>query len=250
MQLPQANAGTDAYLFMTDGVEGAAEAWMDAEILSKAEIQAVTDALAIVAPAGAQLRQAAGVTGEAERAAAKARARFRVRDVILDLKVMGASSALYNGLCGRSYAHPTYRLVFADENASAITGAKLREEPEIAEAMLGRFKKTEDYGGKQAAADELERAIALSVTVRTAVEAAEKAENEAGDDEILARLEVRKALQRAYGMLLAAFPGKKAFVESFFARKEKGGAAAAKVEGGETSSIGGTPAPEAAKKPA
>jgi hypothetical protein len=138
-----------------------------------------------------------------------------------------------------------YRFVFDDDNAGAITGAKVRDEPDVAQKMLERYNKADDFSGKQVAGDALATAIVASKTALSGVELTEKAENDAGDDEILARLEVRKALQKAYGMLLAAFPGKKTFVESFFTRRERSAPAAAKVEGGETSTIGAAAAPAA-----
>jgi hypothetical protein len=38
-----------------------------------------------------------------------------------------------------------------------------------------------------------------------------------------ARLGVRRALEQAYGMLRAAFPGQRRLVESFFLRRERSG---------------------------
>ena len=58
-------------------------------------------------------------------------------------------------------------------------------------------------------------------TLRDALEAAEMEENKAGDAEILARLGVRTALERAYGILREGFPGQRKLVESFFLKRER-----------------------------
>ncbi|MDI1434411.1 hypothetical protein, partial [Polyangium sorediatum] len=60
------------------------------------------------------------------------------------------------------------------------------------------------------------------------------AQNKAGDAEIQARLAVRVALEKAYGMLRAAFPGQRKLVESFFLRRER----SAKKGGGESGGAG------------
>ena len=55
-------------------------------------------------------------------------------------------------------------------------------------------------------------------------------ENKAIDAELAARLGVRTALEQAYGMLRAAFPGQRRFAESFFLKRER---ASSKAESGE-----------------
>lgn len=155
------------------------------------------------------------------RAATRARAHYNVRDVVLDMRVMVLSDGLLNGLCNRSYTHVIYRHVFGDGTAGDITGAHIREEPEIAEAMLSRYKGVDDFPGKAAAGDLLGSAVEKSLKSRDGVDAAEKAENSAGGQELLARLGVRTALDQSYGMLRAAFPGQRAFVESFFYKRER-----------------------------
>jgi hypothetical protein len=52
---------------------------------------------------------------------------------------MSASDALLNGPANRNREHPVYRQVFKEGAASDITGAKLREEPELAQRVLERF---------------------------------------------------------------------------------------------------------------
>jgi len=221
MQLPSINAGSFVYLDHTNHFEGAAEAWVDAEVITVAQTKAVASCLTLVSAAGGVLRTTAGITEGVARTATKLRARFRVRDVILDQRVMGAGDALLNGLCNRSHSHPKYRYVFDGGTAGDLAGAKVREEPELATDALDRYNKIEDFPGKQAAGDLLADAITRSIAVRTDLDAAEKTENAAGNDELLARLEVRKALEQAFGMLLAAFPGKRTLVESFFLKRER-----------------------------
>ena len=226
MQLPNPNASSEVYLDHTNHFEGAAEAWADAEIITADQAKAIAAALAIASGAADKLRAAAGATDAATRAATKARARYNVRDAILDMRVMTVSDALLNGLCGRNHAHPVYKHVFQGSTAGAITEAKIREEPEIAEQMLSRYQATEDFPGKAAAGDLLAVALKKSLQGRDAVEDAEKAENKAGDEELLARLGVRNGLEQAYGMLRTAFPGQRRFVESFFLKRERADARA------------------------
>lgn len=225
MQLPHVNSSSDVYLDYTEHFEGAGEAWIDAEILSKVQVKAVKDALVIVSGSATKLRGSADTSGAAGRTATRLRARYRVRDVILDQRILGAGDALLNGLCGRNHEHTTYRYVFDGGTAGDLTNAKMREEPKLAAQALERYNKVDDFPGKQAAGDLLGDAIKRSLEVRTKLDEAEKADNTAGDDELLARLEVRKALEQAYGILVAAFPGQRAFVESFFPKRERTGKA-------------------------
>ncbi|WP_284722037.1 hypothetical protein, partial [Polyangium sorediatum] len=151
----------------------------------------------------------------ARRAATKLRAQFGIRDVILDLRIMGVSDALLNGPAMRSRDNPVYKNVFQEGTAGEITEAKLREEPELAERILERLANVEDFPGKAAAQAGLKEALEKSFVIRDALDAAEMAQNKAGDAEIQARLAVRVALEKAYGMLRAAFPGQRKLVESF-----------------------------------
>jgi len=242
MKLPHVNASSAVYLEYTDSFEGAGEAWADAEIITPAQAQAVTTSLGVVNAAASKLRACSLVSDGAGRAATKARARYRVRDVILDLRVMNAGDALLNGLCGRDRGHPHYRFVFDGGTAGDITGARIREEPELVLGVLARLAKVDDFPGKQAAADLLGDAAKRSLATRGDLDAAETAENDAGNDELYARIEVRKALEQAYGILIAAFPGQRAFVESFFLKAPR----TADKAGADTQ----TPAPAAPATPA
>ena len=68
---------------------------------------------------------------------------------------------------------------------------------------------------------DLEEALTKSFATRDALDDAETAENKAGDAELLARIGVRTALEKVYGMLRTAFPGQRKLVESFFYRAEQ-----------------------------
>lgn len=243
MQLPSTNASSSVYLDHTDHFEGAAEAWADAELITPAQTKAVAEANLLVAGSAAKLRDTVTVSDTTARAATKARAHYNVRDVVLDLRVMALSDALLNGLCSRSYTHVVYRHVFSDATAGDITGARIREEPELAEAMLARYKGVEDFPGKAAAGDLLESAVTRSLKSRDGVDAAEKAENTAGGQELLARLGVRTALDQAYGLLRAAFPGQRSFVESFFYKRERSPTKSDSASGGALPSTPGADSP-------
>ncbi|MDC3957462.1 hypothetical protein KEG38_26630 [Polyangium jinanense] len=233
MQLPDVNAASDVYEKHTDHFQGAAEGWADAETLTDAQRAAIVEAGAVVSSAADVLAGAVVVERAARRAATKLRARYGIRDVILDLRIMAVSDAIMNGPALRSRNHPIYKHVFQEGSAGEITEAKLREEPELAERILERFAGVEDFPAKAAAQAGLKEALEKSFTIRDALDAAEMAQNKAGDSEIQGRLAVRAALEKAYGMLRAAFPGQRKLVESFFVRRERGAKKGSGESGGE-----------------
>lgn len=221
MQLPGVNASSHTYLSFAYHVEGAVEAWVDAEIITAAQQQAVLEVGALIASPVTALRAASNAADDAERAATKALARFRVRDVILDMRVMGASDALLNGPALRNRQSLVYKEVFAGDNAGDITRARMREEPEIAKLLASRLAAIDDFDGKATAHANLADAVQKSIAARDASDAAAHAANEAGNVELSARLALRIALDKAYSMLRLAFPGGRDFVESFFPRAER-----------------------------
>jgi hypothetical protein len=221
MQLPDKNASSAIYSKHTDHFEGAVEGWSDAEILTDAQRKAVAGAGALVGAAGAAVRAAVTSYDAAERAATKLRARYLIRDIVLDMRIMSVSDAVLNGPALRNRQHPVYKSVFQEGNASEITESKLREEPEIAERLRDRLVAMEDFDGKARVKADLDEALTKSLSARDALDAAEMAENKAGDAEIHARLGVRAALEQAYGNLRAAFPGQRKLVESFFLKRER-----------------------------
>jgi|SRR6185503_990035 len=199
---------------------GAVEAWADAEILTPDQQQAVVQVGQLVQPALDTLRATTLTTDSAERGAIKARARLRVRDVILDMGVMRVSDALLNGPAARSREHPVYQQVFRGAPAGKITSMKIREEPEVVSRLLDRFDGAPDFEGKTPARDNLAGALQKSYSALDQVDDAETAENAAVDAELGARIAVRGVFEQAYGKLRAAFPGRRDFVESFFPKRE------------------------------
>jgi len=219
MQLPGINASSDTYLDYSDHVEGAAEAWADAEKLTAEERAVVLEVSTLIQPAANKLRGARDATQVVERTAIKARARYRVRDNLLDKSVMGISDAVLNGPAGRSRDHATYAQVFRNEPAGKITGAAIYEEPEIVGRMLLRYDGIDDFAGKATARDVCSGALDKSLKARDALDSAEDALNKAGDAELAARMALRHTLEQAYGKLRTAFPSRRAFVESFFPKQ-------------------------------
>ncbi len=219
MQLPGINASSDTYLDYSDHVEGAAEAWADAEKLTAEERAMVLEVSTLIQPAANKLRGALNATEVAERAAIKARARYKVRDKLLDMGVMGISDAVLNGPAKRSREHAAYVHVFRKETASKITGAAIYDEPEIVGRMLDRYDEIDDFAGKAAARNVCAGALDKSLKARNALDDTESALNKAGDTELAARMALRHAVEQAYGKLRSAFPGRREFVESFFPKQ-------------------------------
>jgi hypothetical protein len=236
MQLPGVNASSSVYLLFSYHVEGAVDAWSDVEIITADQQKAVADVGALLKPSVVALRVASGASDEAERLATMALARFRVRDVVLDLRIMATSDAVLNGPAMRRRDSPIYREVFAGDNAGDITRARMRDEPELAALLMGRLDKVESFDGKAPVQTALADAIQKSVNARDAADAATLIENQAGNAELSARLNLRLALEKAYGLLRAAFPGRRDFVESFFPKVER-----AAAKGGESSGGGSPP---------
>lgn len=229
MRLPEVNAASKVYKKHTDHFQGAVEGWSDAEILTEAQRAAVVAAGALVAPAAAALESAVTAYDVAEQHTTKIRARYLIRDIILDMRIMAVSDAVLNGPAMRNRSHPFYKGIFQEGNAGEITEWKLREQPDIGERVRDRLASAEDFEGKTRVKTDLDGALAKSFATRDALDDAEMAENKAGDAEIQARLVVRGAMEKAYGNLRAAFPGQRKLVESFFLKRER----AAKKDDGE-----------------
>lgn len=221
MELPSIDASSDAYLKHTDHFAGAVQGWSDAEIISAEQRSVIVNVGTIVDTSANALRNAKNHRLQAERSATQLRARFGIRDIILDKRVMATSDAVLNGPALRDRQHPAYRAVFQDETAGDITDAKMREEPEVAARMRDRLALTADFDGKARVKNDLDTALTKSFDTRNHLDTAESAEHASGDAELQARLNVRAALEQAYGMLRAAFPGQRKLVESFFYRSER-----------------------------
>jgi flagellar hook-basal body complex protein FliE len=220
VQLPPKNASSAVCLSFGDAVLGAIEAWSDAETLTSDQQHTVIDLGKTIQPAVDKLRDSSQGSERAARAAIKARARLRVRDVILDMAVMRLSDVVLNGPAGRSREHPIYQQIFRGTTAGKITSAKVREEPALVERLLARLDDAPDFEGKAPARAALANALKKSFDALDAVDDAEAAENSAVDAELSARLALRLALEQTYGALRAAFPGLREFVESFFPKRE------------------------------
>ena len=147
--------------------------------------------------------------------------RFTIRDMVLDKRIMGASDAVLNGPAMRDRNHPVFRSIFQDGPAGDITESKTREEPELAARMRDRLAEGPDFDAKARVKTDLDESLAKSFSARDALDNAELAEHKAGDAELQARIAVRSALEQAYGLLRAAFPGQRKLVDSFFYRSTR-----------------------------
>jgi len=213
------NASSAAHLNYTAHTLGAVDCWKDAEIITPAQRAAILEvgALVQVASDGLQARLAAAEA--AENATSRARARLVARDVVLDMRVMAAGDGVLNGPAQRSRSSEVYRDVFLGGTAGDVTEAPVREEPGLADRVRERLAAAPDFPGKAGLLADLSEAVTRSAEASLALTTAESAEAKAGDAEMAARLELRRALEQAYGKLRAAFPGQRDFVESFFPKK-------------------------------
>ena len=221
MELPELNASSSVYCKYTDHFSGAAQGWSDAEIITAEQCTAIVKAAGLVDSAATSLRSAKTAREQAERLATQLRARYGIRDIILDKRILATSDAVLNGPAMRDRRNPVFVTVFQDGSAGDITEAKIREEPEVAGRMRDRFAQVADFDGKARVKADLDEALTKSFDTRDSLDDAEAAERSAGDAELQARLAVRAALEQAYGMLRTAFPGQRKLVESFFYRAER-----------------------------
>jgi hypothetical protein len=220
MQLPSNSASSEAHLDYTSHFQGAGEAWQDAETITAEQRAVIQEVSALVQARSDALRTRLAASEQASEATSRARARFGVRDVVLDLRVMACSDGLLNGPAQRSRSHELYRAVMLGRTASEITNARPREEPELVQRVRAQLAAAPDFATKAGLLADLDEALQKSLDTRDALDDAEAAENQAADAELAARLDLRKALEQAYGKLRAAFPGQREFVESFFPRRK------------------------------
>lgn len=223
MELPSVDAASSVYFKHTDHFAGAVEGWSDAEILTADQRKVLADAAPIVDTAAVLLRNALTARANAEREVIKLRARFGIRDIILDQRVLATSDGVLNGPALRDRNNPVFRAIFQDGPAGEITEAKVREEPELAARLRDRLTASPDFEGKARIKSDLDDAVTKSLATRDALDTADSNERSAGDAELQARLGVRTALEKVYGMLRTAFPGQRKLVESFFYRAERRG---------------------------
>lgn len=219
MQPAPMSASSEAHCNYAAHVVGACDAWKDAEIITPDQRAVIAEVLAMVQPRADDLRAKATITEQAEEATSKARARFGVRDVVLNLRVNTASDGLLNGPALRNRNNKLYRTIFLDGTACDITGAKRRDKPELAGSMRQNLANGPDFPARAGHLADLGEAITKSVEARNALDTAEGAEGTAGNAEMMARLSLRQTVVQAYGKLLTAFPGQRDFVESFFPKQ-------------------------------
>jgi hypothetical protein len=222
MQLPSLTASSQAYFLYCDHIDGAVEAWEDAGVLTVRQQQTVREIGEMLRSAVSNLRTAVSATRAAERTANRARARFHVRDVVLDQRVFALSDAVLNGPAGKSREHPIYRQIFRDQTANEITRVRMRDEPEVVVRLLDRLDAAADFEGKAQSRIHLQQALQKSLVARSALDAAEQAERKAADGELTARRLLRTVIEQLYSKLRAVFPGQNDFVESFFPPLEGG----------------------------
>jgi hypothetical protein len=221
MQLPAMNASSEVHLAYADHVVGAAEAWADAETITAEQKQVVKDVGSTITSAANSLRTAATSADDAQRAVNLAFARFGVRDVILDLRVMGLSDAILNGPAGRDRENPIFKHVFSKAQPHQITNGTMRKEPDVVEVLLARYDSAPDFAGKADAKKPLADALSVSQAARDDLIAKEKAARIAAVTEHASRRALRTSLEQVYGKLRTAFPGRREFVESFFPKRAR-----------------------------
>lgn len=229
MRLPAADASSQAHLSYASYVEGALEGWAEAETISDEQSRVVAQVSAKLVMLVETLHAKAVASQAAERATRRARARYGVRDVLLDLRVMATSDAILNGPAARQRQHPVYQQIFQGMTASSITGTSVREEPEVVARLRDRLVSAAEFEGKAELVRGLDLALERSFAARDSLKGAEDVESRAVDAERMARLDLRQGLEEGYGLLRAAFAGRRDLAESFFP-KEKGAQSAKQAE--------------------
>lgn len=222
MQLPSNTASSEAHVDFANYTVGAAEAWADAETLTAAQQKTVADIAKLITDPVGTLRKARDLRLEAEAIVRKLLARFHVRDKMLDIQFVNLSEALLKGPAGRNRDDLVYREVMQGKTASEVTRTAMREEPELVKRILERYDGVASFPGKEEARKPAADAVAKSIAAREALDTGERDLNRKADEEMAARLKLRKTADEVYGMLRTAFPGRRDMVESFFPRMGNG----------------------------
>lgn len=238
MQTPSVQASSDVFFQYVDHFLATAEGFGDAEIFTNEQKATIDATKTIIEAPATSLRNAYNARILAEGQTAKIRARYGIRDIVLDMRVMASSDGVLNGLAMRNRQNPLFQSVFQEGSASDITEANIREEPDLADRLCKRIVASPDFDGKQKIVADLSEAITKSMDTRKAMLLAEAAEASLGDQEHQARLKLRIALEQAYNMLRAAFPAQKKLVESFFPKAKPRKKEAAKESTEETGANG------------
>jgi hypothetical protein len=213
------SASSDVHCNYAAHVVGACDAWKDAETITPDQRAVIAEVLAMVQPRADDLRAKATIAEQAEEVTTKARARFGVRDVVLNRRVNAASDGLLNGPAQRNRANKQYRTIFLEGTACGITRAKRRDKPELAGQVRQNLAGGPEFPARAGLLADLGEAVTKSTEARNALDTAEGAEGTAGNVEMMARLALRETLEKAYGKLRTAFPGERDFVESFFPKR-------------------------------
>lgn len=221
MQLPDINASSEAYIEFADHTEGAAAAWAKSSLITPAQQAVVAEVATMVTTANGSLVSNFYARMNAQRLTQKIHAHFVVCDVVLDFRLMGAGDGVLNGPALRDREHPTFQLVFLKQNPGEIARSDPREEPETVQQVVTNINALPDFEGKSSIVANLSAAITDSIEARDHWDDQITIENQAVNAELQARLTLRSVLEQAYGKLRAAFPGQRAFVESFFPKRKR-----------------------------
>ncbi|AKT42069.1 hypothetical protein [Chondromyces crocatus] len=221
MQLPSKTASSQVHLEHAAHFINTEQAWREVEVISPEQRTLIQESGTVVRARTNTLAARVSSKVQAEAATSKARSSFGVRDMVLGMRLMACSDGLLNGPAQRDRSHTLYRTVMLGRTASEIRNMRPREEPELVDRVRTQLAEAPDFPAKVSLLADLDEALERSVAARTALDAALKVEAMAGDTEKAARIELRNALEHAYGRLRSSFPGQRSFVESFFLRREK-----------------------------
>lgn len=227
MKVPQESSGTNVHLTFVDYAEGSTEA--QAEIGQPTEegqkaMEAARDELRAISQA---MRDAEDQRDQCSRASSKAQAAFMVADSRCDATIMAVSGLVFNGPAHRDYNAPVYIQAFGTSRVSDLTKLPVREQPDAVDQVLIGLESIGDFPGKEDGIGQLRAANDYVKVKRDALAQAQAAETAAFRAVLAARQGVREALVRAHGILTAAYPGRRDFVEGLFYRPSKKKAAPA-----------------------
>lgn len=219
MRLPPVDSSSNVYLGFASYVEGALEGFREAETITSEQSRVVTQVSQDLISLVEVLHRKATAAETARRATRRARARYSVRDVLLDMRVMATSDAVLNGPAARQRQHVVYQQIFQGVTPTKIAGSNIHDEPDVVARLRDRLVAAPTFAGKDRLVEGLDVALKQSYAARDALRGAEAVEARAMDEERAARMELRRGLEEAYGHLLAAFAGNRSLAESFFPKE-------------------------------
>lgn len=221
MQLPSISASSESYIEYADHTDGAAAAWANSPLITPQQKMAVADVAAAVSSATSALIAARDARVGAERLSQKLEAQFSVFNLALNFRLLGAGDAVLNGPALRNREHPIYLMVFLNQHPGDIARSDAQQKLDTVQQIAGHIQALPDFDGKIAALAHLNAALTQSVQSKGDWDAQIKAQSLMDNAEQQARLVLRSALEQSYGKLRAAFPGQRAFVESFFPKRKR-----------------------------